>query len=149
MVKIISVLCVSLFVSALSVHAEGNELGKQVYMTVCVACHQPTGAGLPPVFPPIIKTEYVEGSADRLVAMVLKGVMGPISINGVVFNNVMPPQEAMLTDEKIAAVLTFVRSSFGNSAPAVSVGAVQEVRKKFLDRKNSWNEAELKAWPKG
>jgi nitrite reductase (NO-forming) len=80
--------------------------------------------------------------------MVLKGVMGPISVNGVVFNNVMPPQEAMLTDEKIAAVLTFVRSNFGNSASPVSVALVQGVRKKLLDRKVSWNEAELKAWPK-
>jgi mono/diheme cytochrome c family protein len=137
-------------VGGLSLLSYGNDadLGKQTYMTVCVACHQPTGAGLPPVFPPIVKTEYVEGSAARLIAIVLKGILGPITVSGSVFNNVMPPQEAMLTDEKIASVLTYVRSSFGNSAPAVSVSEVSEVRRKFADRKLPWSEADLKSWAK-
>lgn len=133
--------------SGLSVEVS-DELGKQTYMTVCVACHQPTGAGLPPVFPSIIKTEYIEGSQERLIAMVLKGVIGPITVNGVVFNNIMPPQEAMLSDEKISAVLSFVRSNFGNSASSIKVDLVAAIRKKFLDRKNPWIESELKAWPK-
>lgn len=96
-----------------------DDLGKQVYSTVCIACHQPTGAGLPPVFPTLINTEYVNGSAERMAAIVLKGVMGPITVNGAAYNNIMPPQEAMLTDEKIAAVLTYVRGSFGNKAALV------------------------------
>ena len=53
---------------------DNADLGKTVYMTLCVACHQPTGMGLPPVFPPISKTEYVSGSPERFAAMILKGV---------------------------------------------------------------------------
>jgi mono/diheme cytochrome c family protein len=96
-------------------------------MTVCVACHQPTGQGLPMVFPPITNSEYVSGSPERLAAMILKGNIGPITVDGKLYNNMMPGQEALLTDEKIAAVMTYVRSNFGNSAPAVAAGASQLV----------------------
>jgi nitrite reductase (NO-forming) len=120
--------------------------GKTIYMTICIACHQPTGMGLPMVFPPLTKSPYVNGPAERLIAMVLKGNIGPMTIDGKPFNNIMPPQEAMLTDDKIASVTTFVRNSFGNSAPAVTAAQVAEVRKKFADRKTSWTQAELDAW---
>lgn len=123
------------------------ELGKGVYMTLCVACHQPTGAGLPPVFPPLTQTEYVSESPERFAAMILKGVMGPITVKGMTYNNAMPPQEAMLTDEKIAAAITYVRGSFGNTYSAVGPEVVAAARAKFADRKTSWTEAELKAWP--
>jgi mono/diheme cytochrome c family protein len=121
-------------------------LGKQVYMTVCVACHQPTGQGLPMVFPPITNSEYVSGSPERLAAMILKGNIGPITVDGKLYNNMMPGQEALLTDEKIAAVMTYVRSNFGNSAPAVAADLVAAARKKYLDRKTPWTEAELKSF---
>jgi nitrite reductase (NO-forming) len=129
-------------------HADDSiaELGKQVYMTVCVACHQPSGMGLPPVFPPLTKNEYVEGSGERLAAIVLKGIIGPINVNGQTFVNVMPPQEAMLTDEKIAAALTFVRSNFGNSFGPVSSDTVGRVRKALSSRSSSFSETDLKAW---
>jgi mono/diheme cytochrome c family protein len=141
-----------LFIAALltasAVRAEDQmELGKSVYMTLCVACHQPTGAGLPPVFPPLTQTEYVSESPERFAAMILKGVMGPMTVKGMPYNNMMPPQEALLTDEKIAAALTYVRANFGNSYPAVSPEVVKAARAKFIDRKTSWTEAELKAWP--
>lgn len=121
-------------------------MGKTVYMTVCFACHQPTGLGLPPVFPPLTKSEYVNGPAERMAAMILKGNAGPMTIEGKPYNNIMPGQEAMLTDEKIAAVMTYVRSNFGNTSPAVAVDVVVAARKKFIDRKIPWTEPELKAW---
>lgn len=127
-------------------NAQDPELGKQTYMTVCVACHQPTGLGLPPVFPTLSKTDYVTGAEDRLIGIVLKGIAGPLTVNGMTFNNVMPPQEAMLTDEKIAAVLTFVRTSFENTASPISVETVSRTRKALEERKAPWTEAELKEW---
>ena len=134
--------------SAGAVQAQDQmELGKGVYMTLCVACHQPTGAGLPPVFPPLTQTEYVSESPERFAAMILKGVMGPMTVKGMTYANVMPPQEALLTDEKIAAALTYVRGSFGNTYPAVAPEVVAAARAKFADRNTSWTEAELKAWP--
>jgi mono/diheme cytochrome c family protein len=102
---------------------------------------------LPNVFPPIAKTEYVIGDPKRFAAMVLKGVAGPITVDGKLYTNMMPGQEALLTDEKIAAVLTYVRASFGNQAPAVSAEVVKSARAEFAERKTPWTEAELKAFP--
>ena len=59
---------------------------------------------------------------------------------------VSPAQEAMLTDEKIAAVMTFVRANFGNAAGPVTADVVAAARKKFADRKTSWTQPELDAW---
>ena len=120
--------------------------GKKNYMMICVACHQPTGAGLPMVFPPITKSPYVNGSAERFASIILKGNAGPFTIEGKPYNTIMPGQEAMLTDEKIAAIMTFVRASFGNSAPAVTPAVVAAARKKYAERKTPWTQAELDAW---
>ncbi len=125
---------------------EQIEAGKKVYMTICFACHQITGAGLPMVFPPLTKSPYVNGPAERLIAIVLKGNMGPFTVDGKPFNNVMTPQEALLDDAKIAAVTTYVRASFGNSAPPVSVPEVTAARAKFAERKTAWTQPELDAW---
>lgn len=137
----------SVFLVQTSQAQDQMELGKGVYMQLCVACHQPTGMGLPPVFPPLTQTDYVSGSPERFAAMILKGVIGPITVKGMTYNNVMPPQEALLTDEKIAAAITYVRGSFGNASPAVSPDVVKAARAKFIERKTSWTEADLKAWP--
>jgi len=102
--------------------------------------------GLPPVFPPLAKTEYVNGSAARFAAMILKGNAGPMTIDGKLYNSMMPGQEAMLSDDKIAAIMTYVRSNFGNAAPPVGADIVKAARTKFADRKTPWTEAELKAW---
>lgn len=120
--------------------------GKKNYMMVCMACHQPTGMGLPMVFPPIAKSPYVNGSADRLISIVLKGNIGPFTIEGKPYNNIMPPQEAVLDDAKIASILTYVRASFGNSAPPIAPEEVAASRKKHADRKTPWTQPELDAW---
>ena len=120
--------------------------GKKNYMMICIACHQPTGAGLPMVFPPITKSPYVNGSAERFASIILKGNIGPFTVDGKPYNNVMPGQEAMLTDEKIASIMTFVRASFGNSAGPVTAEVVAAARKKYADRKTPWTQAELDAW---
>lgn len=124
---------------------EQLEEGKKVYMT-CMPCHQPTGLGLPPVFPPLAKTEYVNGSPERLAAMILKGNAGPMTVDGKQYNNIMPGQEATLNDNQIAAVMTYVRQSFGNNASPVTPDLVAAARKKFAGRTTPWTEAELKAW---
>lgn len=120
--------------------------GKKNYMAICVACHQPTGLGLPGVFPTLAKTEYVNGDPKRFAAMILKGVAGPITVDGKVYNNAMPGQEAILSDMKIASILTYVRASFGNTSPAVAPEVVAEARKEHAARTAPWTEAELKAF---
>jgi len=120
--------------------------GKKNYMTVCIACHQPTGAGLPGVFPSIVKSDYVTGSAERLVVQVLKGIQPPFKYNGVTYVQIMIPQEAILTDDKIASILTFVRNSFENNASPISPEFVAAVRKHYADRKTMLTEAEMNNW---
>jgi len=120
--------------------------GKKHYMLICVACHQPTGLGLPAVFPPIAKSPYVNGSAERFASIILKGNAGPFTIEGKPYNQIMPPQEATLTDDKIAAIMTYVRANFGNTPAPVTAEVVASARKKHAERKTPWTQAELDAW---
>lgn len=121
--------------------------GKTVYMGTCLACHQATGAGLYPAFPPLTKSPYVSGSAERLVAIILKGNNPPFTIDGKLYAAVpMPPQEALKSDDEIADVATFVRANFENTGGAVTKEQVAAARAKFADRKTPWTQAELDAW---
>jgi mono/diheme cytochrome c family protein len=126
------------------------ELGKKFYTQKCVACHQATGMGTPGTFPPLAKSEFVTGGSKRMAAIVLKGLQGPVTVAGGNFNGAMPPWEGDPTfkkDENLAAVLTFVRSSFGNSASEVTKEQIAEARKEFADRKQPWTAAELQSIP--
>ncbi|EDY19063.1 nitrite reductase, copper-containing [Chthoniobacter flavus Ellin428] len=102
------------------------EKGKRVFLQTCFACHQPTGLGLPGVFPPLAKSDYLMADKARSIMGVIKGNTGPLKVNGADYNGVMPP--VMLTDEQIANVLTYVRNSFGNEGDAVTVEEVSKVR---------------------
>ncbi|MBL9175913.1 MAG: nitrite reductase, copper-containing [Verrucomicrobiales bacterium] len=102
------------------------EKGKRVYMQTCFACHQPTGLGLPGVFPPLAKSDFLLADKDRSIRGVVKGLSGPVTVNGKAYNGVMPP--VALNDEQVANVLTYVRNSWGNSGDAVSVDEVRRVR---------------------
>jgi mono/diheme cytochrome c family protein len=105
--------------------------GKQVYETVCMACHQIDGQGIPRMAPTLVKTKWVLGDKKKIIQFVLKGLPGgEIEIDGETFANAMPPQENSLTDQQIADVLTYVRNSFGNKASGVSAGEVKAARKK-------------------
>lgn len=145
-VSLSSLLLLSSFVHAQEAAPDQLAEGKKNYMLICVACHQPTGMGLPAVFPPLTKSPYVGGSPERFAAMILKGNAGPMTVDGKPFNNIMPGQEAMLTDDKIAAIMTFVRANFGNTSGPVTAEVVAAARKKFTDRKTPWTQAELDAW---
>ena len=132
--------------SAQDAAADQMAEGKKNYMMICMACHQPTGAGLPPVFPPITKSPYVSGSAERLASIILKGNAGPFTIEGKPYNNIMPAQELMMDDAKIASIMTYVRASFENNAGPVGPEVVAAARKKYADRKTPWTQPELDAW---
>ena len=105
------------------------DLGKQKYDTAgsCTTCHQPNGQGLPGAFPPLAESEWVLGPVENLIRIQLRGLSGEIEVKGQTYNSVMPPM-ATQTDEEIAAVLTFVRNSWGNKASAVTPEMVAEYR---------------------
>lgn len=126
--------------------------GKTVYLQTCLACHQMTGMGLPPAFPPLAKVDYVTGDARRLVAIVLKGISGAMTVNGTVYATGMPQPDLtfpqLKDDKNVADVLNYVRTSFGNEAKeAITPEFVAEVRKEFAGRTTQWTEAELKNFP--
>jgi mono/diheme cytochrome c family protein len=123
-------------------------LGKKVFTANCVACHQSTGLGQPGQFPPLVGSEFVLGDApNRLIAIVLHGIQGPLNVHGVTYNGAMPAWET-LGDEKLAAVLTYVRSEWGNSAPPISKEAVALIRDKTKAQLGTpWTEAQLLAMP--
>ncbi len=104
------------------------EKGKQVYMGLCFACHQPDGKGLPGAFPPLAGSDFLQADRERAVRIVLKGLTGPVTVNGQTLNSVMPPQEAVLTDAQIADVLTFVYNTWGNRGEAFSTAQVKAIR---------------------
>ncbi|MDH3711126.1 MAG: c-type cytochrome [Cyclobacteriaceae bacterium] len=103
------------------------EAGKKVYDQYCIVCHQADGQGVPNAFPPLVKTEWVLGDKEQLIAVVLNGLSGEIEVNGETYNSAMLPHD-FLTDDDIAAVITYVRSSFGNDAEAVTAQEVADVR---------------------
>ncbi len=128
------------------------ERGKPVYMQTCMACHQLSGMGIPGAFPPLAKVDYVTGDTRRLVAIVLKGIVGPMTVDGKIYVTGMPQPELtfpILKDDKnVADVLNYVRTNFGNETKeAITPEFVAEVRKEFADRTTQWTEAELKAFP--
>jgi nitrite reductase (NO-forming) len=102
------------------------EKGKRVYLQTCFACHQPNGAGLPPVFPPLAKSDFLMADKTRAISAVVKGLAGPINVNGQDYNGVMPP--VMLTEEQVADVVTYVRNSWGNEGDIVTVEEVKKLR---------------------
>jgi len=103
------------------------ETGKTVYNSYCIACHQQDGSGVPGAFPPLIETEWVNGEKDTLISIVLNGLQGPIEVNGEQYNNIMTPHN-FLSDDEVAAVLTYVRKSFGNNSSEVSTEEVAALR---------------------
>lgn len=104
------------------------EKGKQVYMGLCFACHQPNGQGLPGAFPPLAGSDFLQADHDRAIRIVLKGLSGPVTVNGTTINSVMPPQEAVLTDRQIADVLTYVLNSWGNQGEPITEERVKAIR---------------------
>ncbi len=99
--------------------ADPNAAGKKVYLGLCATCHQPSAKGIPGAFPPLAGSDYLMADKRRSIAIVLHGLVGPVVVNGLTFTNAMPPQP-QLTDEQISAVLSFVRSNFGNRGAPVT-----------------------------
>jgi nitrite reductase (NO-forming)/hydroxylamine reductase len=101
--------------------------GEAVFLGNCAACHQPTGQGLPGAFPPLAQSDFLKGNRREVMQTALFGRSGPITVNGSDYNGVMPSM-GYLTDDDLAAVLTYVFSSWGNSEAAVSVEEVAALR---------------------
>ncbi|MFO1402669.1 MAG: cytochrome D1 domain-containing protein [Steroidobacteraceae bacterium] len=101
--------------------------GEQVYTSLCMACHQADGKGLPGAFPPLAGSDFLLGKPDRGVGIVVNGLQGEVVINGAKFNGVMPAM-TQLSDQQIADALTYVLNSWGNSGGSITVTRVAAER---------------------
>lgn len=137
----------------------------------CVTCHQPNGLGMPNTYPPLVARDnpWLSGDEERLIKVVLKGLWGPLPLAGQLFDpsRGVPPMTGfggLLNDQEIAAVLSYVRQSFGNNLPFIRPEKVAEVRARAAGRQDfylvedlmrdhpipgweSWPKAEMKTNP--
>jgi nitrite reductase (NO-forming) len=102
--------------------------GRALFNGTCSVCHQDNGEGLPNVFPPLAKSDFLLADRARAIATVLNGRSGPVTVNGNTFNSVMPPM-SQLNDDEIANILTYVLNSWGNNGGHVTAAEVAQVRK--------------------
>lgn len=106
--------------------AERIVAGRKLFMSICAACHQTSGMGRPNVFPPLAGSDFLNADKSRAIRLVISGRQGEVIVNGLKYNNSMPPFP--LGDQEIASVLTFVYNSFGNSGLEVTPEEVKAVR---------------------
>jgi mono/diheme cytochrome c family protein len=102
--------------------------GAVVYITNCSSCHQTNGEGVPGAFPPLAGNPVVTGNPVAVIAIVKHGIGGKIVVNASAYSGIMPPWEGLISDEDIAAVVTYIRSSWHNRASPVSLADVRAVR---------------------
>ena len=101
--------------------------GEAVYLANCAACHQPTGQGLAGAFPPLAGSDFLQGDRKAVMSAALFGLSGPVTVNGVEYNGVMPSMGHLPNDD-LAAALTYVFGAWGNGGSAVSVAEVAALR---------------------
>jgi mono/diheme cytochrome c family protein len=116
--------------------------GKELFLISCGACHQPHGMGQEGLAPPLVDSDWVLGSPQRLVRIVLHGLHGPINVKGKAFQLDMPAL-GVFDDDQIAAILTFVRREWGHTANPVEPDLVKTIRAETEKRDDAWTEAEL------
>ncbi len=123
-------------------------MGKEIFARegFCITCHQPDGRGLSASgFPPLVGTNWVLGNEERLIKLTLKGLLGPIEVLDKEYPGQVPmtPYEGMLNDNEVAAVLTYVRNSFGNQAAPIQPEKVKEVRSSVSEKSGFYSPREL------
>jgi mono/diheme cytochrome c family protein len=123
------------------------ERGRAVYENICGLCHNSDGKGKPAQAPPFVGSQWVLGSPDRLIRIPLSGLSGPVQVEGAQWNLSMPAMGAALPDDDLAAVLTYIRQSWGNKASAITPEQVKAARAQIGVRSQPWTAEQLMAVP--
>ena len=101
--------------------------GEGLFAGTCSVCHQANGAGLPGVFPPLAKSDFLAADVGRATRAVLQGLTGKVTVNSQEYNSVMPPMN-QLNDDEVANILTYVLNSWGNAGGRVTKDEVKKQR---------------------
>jgi mono/diheme cytochrome c family protein len=127
-----------------------HDRGKKIFSANCQTCHQANGLGVPGQYPPLAGSEFTTGGSHRPAMIVLKGLQGPVKVKGQQFGSaVMQPWDKILTDQKIADVLTYERSEWGNNASPVTAEQIAALRKSLANHPESFTEPDILAVPAG
>jgi mono/diheme cytochrome c family protein len=125
-------------------------VGKRLFTANCVACHQATGLGVAGQFPTLVGSEWVltEGwhGDNHLIGVLLHGLQGAIQVKGETYNGAMPPWK-QLKDDQIAAILTYIRSEWGNNESPITAEQVAKVREETAAQTEPYTQAQLQAIP--
>jgi len=125
-----------------------HDRGKKIFAANCQTCHQANGLGVAGQYPPLAGSEFTTGGSHRPAMIVLKGLTGPVTVKGQKFGAaVMQPWDKTLTDQKIADVLTYERSEWGNNASPVTAEQIAALRKELANHPNSFTEPDILAVP--
>lgn len=119
------------------------ELGENIYGRVCSTCHQSNGEGVDGAFPTLVGTDYVTGNVGRFAGIIVHGLYGEMEVNSDTYNGNMPAWGEEISDEEVAAVMTYVRNSFGNNSSDVPVDSIKSYRETYGDRTSQWEVGEL------
>ncbi len=143
---IFTTLCIALFgppIQGSTAQSAPIPDGESLYLSLCGSCHQANGEGISGVFPPLNEVKWVTGDKGRLIRIALDGIVGKLEVGGVVYSGAMPPWKSSVSDEEMAALLTYIRTSWDNEASAVTENEVQSVRQATSERTQAWTYEEL------
>ena len=126
--------------------------GKKLFSDNCAVCHMETGVGNPANgCPPLVDSEWVKSpSPTRMIMLISKGLSGPITVNGKVWNSgvMLAVGDSLMGDEKekaekIAAITTYVRFQFGKIAVETTTAQVQGIRETIKDHPGNFTVPDL------
>ena len=133
-----------------STFLDNRTAGFQLYNTYCLSCHGYDGKGNNNLAPPLHPSEYVTGPKEKLIALVLQGLKGPVKVNGKTYdmNLVMPgiKNNPELTDKKIADLITFIKNSFTQNPEWLEAETVTEIREKLKGNEEMFTAESLNKW---
>jgi mono/diheme cytochrome c family protein len=121
------------------------EQGRAVYERICGLCHGTDGLGKPGQAPPFAGSDWALGSPNRMIRIPLAGLNGPLQVKDQTWSLSMAAMGRDLSDDDLAAVLTYIRQSWGNKAPAVTLEQVKAVRAEVGNRTQPWTAEQLSA----
>src|SRR5205809_3122579 len=121
-----------------------RDRGKKIFAANCQTCHQANGLRVAGQYAPHAGSEFTTCGSRRPAMIVMKGLQGPVTVKGQKFGTaVMQPWDKTLTDQKIADVLTYERSEWGNSASPVTAEQLAALRKELANHPNSFTEPDI------
>ena len=107
-------------------------MGKKLYSDNCANCHQEDGSGLRQLYPPLRNSDYFKNKTEKILCVIKNGHQGGITVNGILFEQEMPDNPS-LTNLDIAAISTYVLSTYGEKAKLISQEDIKDISGKCND----------------